>query len=134
MIRVMFLHLFLWCCFIHLTLAGKLLCLGCSELQSCPHSRVLVFPLQCSRNMLEGGTGYAHILYHKKLLQIECNISRFLCVVCQCKVLLNNSQYSCSLIHVLTSATPLIWALVGSIYGQLQIILPWICICLWNLH
>ncbi|XP_047152493.1 protein-lysine N-methyltransferase EEF2KMT-like isoform X1 [Vigna umbellata] len=30
---------------------------GCSELQSCPHSRVLVFPLQCSRNMLEGGTG-----------------------------------------------------------------------------
>nr|XP_007147073.1 hypothetical protein PHAVU_006G094000g [Phaseolus vulgaris]ESW19067.1 hypothetical protein PHAVU_006G094000g [Phaseolus vulgaris] len=30
---------------------------GCSELQSCPHSRVLVFPLQCSLNMLEGGTG-----------------------------------------------------------------------------
>ncbi|KAK7332952.1 hypothetical protein VNO80_29709 [Phaseolus coccineus] len=30
---------------------------GCSKLQSCPHSRVLVFPLQCSLNMLEGGTG-----------------------------------------------------------------------------
>ncbi|KAJ1417097.1 S-adenosyl-L-methionine-dependent methyltransferase [Sesbania bispinosa] len=30
---------------------------GCSELQSRPHSRVLAFPLQCSLNMLEGGTG-----------------------------------------------------------------------------
>ncbi|KAK7258827.1 hypothetical protein RIF29_24415 [Crotalaria pallida] len=30
---------------------------GCSELQSCPDSRVLVFPLQCSLNMLEGDTG-----------------------------------------------------------------------------
>ncbi|KAF7805143.1 protein-lysine N-methyltransferase EEF2KMT isoform X1 [Senna tora] len=30
---------------------------GFSELQSCPHSRVLVFPLQCSLNMLEGDTG-----------------------------------------------------------------------------
>ncbi|CAJ1960905.1 unnamed protein product [Sphenostylis stenocarpa] len=30
---------------------------GCSELQSCPHSRVLVFSLQCSLNMLEGDTG-----------------------------------------------------------------------------
>ncbi|XP_045796567.1 protein-lysine N-methyltransferase EEF2KMT isoform X1 [Trifolium pratense] len=30
---------------------------GCSELQTCPHSRVLTFPLQCSINMLEGDTG-----------------------------------------------------------------------------
>ncbi|XP_054800795.1 uncharacterized protein LOC129304960 isoform X4 [Prosopis cineraria] len=30
---------------------------GYSDLQSCPHSRVLVFPLQCSLNILEGDTG-----------------------------------------------------------------------------
>ncbi|KAK4273499.1 hypothetical protein QN277_021883 [Acacia crassicarpa] len=30
---------------------------GYSQLQSCLHSRVLVFPLQCSLNMLEGDTG-----------------------------------------------------------------------------
>ncbi|KAL5156020.1 GDSL esterase/lipase [Glycine soja] len=30
---------------------------GCSELLSFPHSRVLVFSLQCSLNMLEGDTG-----------------------------------------------------------------------------
>ncbi|XP_025702735.1 uncharacterized protein [Arachis hypogaea] len=30
---------------------------GCSELQSKQHSRVLVFTLQCSVNMLEGDTG-----------------------------------------------------------------------------
>nr|KYP71253.1 Protein FAM86A [Cajanus cajan] len=30
---------------------------GCSELQSCPQSRVLEFSLQCSLNMLEGDTG-----------------------------------------------------------------------------
>ncbi|CAL5194700.1 unnamed protein product [Lathyrus oleraceus] len=28
-----------------------------SELQTCPHSRVLTFPLKCSTNMLEGDTG-----------------------------------------------------------------------------
>ncbi|MED6222309.1 hypothetical protein PIB30_063101 [Stylosanthes scabra] len=30
---------------------------GCSELQSQPYSKVLMFPLQCSLNMLEGDTG-----------------------------------------------------------------------------
>lgn len=30
---------------------------GCSELQTCSHSSVLNFPLQCSINMLEGDTG-----------------------------------------------------------------------------
>ncbi|XP_047152496.1 protein-lysine N-methyltransferase EEF2KMT-like isoform X1 [Vigna umbellata] len=30
---------------------------GCSELLSCPHSRAVVFSLQCSLNMLEGDTG-----------------------------------------------------------------------------
>ncbi|XP_014518572.1 protein-lysine N-methyltransferase EEF2KMT isoform X1 [Vigna radiata var. radiata] len=30
---------------------------GCSKLLSCPHSRTVVFSLQCSLNMLEGDTG-----------------------------------------------------------------------------
>ena len=44
-----------------LPLVGKLVWLGCSELLSSPDSRVLVFSLQCSLNMLEGDTGYAHV-------------------------------------------------------------------------
>ncbi|KAG5044323.1 hypothetical protein JHK87_008238 [Glycine soja] len=40
-----------------LPLVGKLVWLGCSELLSSPDSRVLVFSLQCSLNMLEGDTG-----------------------------------------------------------------------------
>lgn len=35
---------------------------GSARLPSCPNSRKLVVPLQCSLNMLEGDTGYASLM------------------------------------------------------------------------
>ncbi|XP_027353438.1 protein-lysine N-methyltransferase EEF2KMT [Abrus precatorius] len=46
----------------------------CSELQSCPHSRVLVFPLRCSLNMLEGDTGCS--IWPSSLFLSELILSR----------------------------------------------------------
>ena len=89
----------------------KLEWLGCSELLSCPHSRVLVFSLQCSLNMLEGDTGYAH-----------------------------NNQCSCYMRVqlVLSSAIPLNWAFLGSIYSFLynnsSLSMHMRHVYLWNSH
>ncbi|KAK7284324.1 hypothetical protein RJT34_19069 [Clitoria ternatea] len=47
---------------------------GCSELLSCPNSRVLVFPLQCSLNMLEGDTGCS--IWPSSLFLSELILSR----------------------------------------------------------
>ncbi|TKY61466.1 Protein-lysine N-methyltransferase EEF2KMT [Spatholobus suberectus] len=47
---------------------------GCSELQSCPHSRALVFSLQCSLNMLEGDTGCS--IWPSSLFLSELILSR----------------------------------------------------------
>ncbi|CAL0311238.1 unnamed protein product [Lupinus luteus] len=47
---------------------------GCSENRSCPDSRVLVFPLQCSLNMLEGDTGCS--IWPSSLFLSELILSR----------------------------------------------------------
>jgi len=101
-------------------MAGKLEWLGCSELLSCPHSRVLVFSLQCSLNMLEGDTGYSHISYHKRLRIWSATFQDCYVVFVNTKFL-NDNQCSCSMRIqlVLGSAIPLIWAFLGSIYSFL---------------
>lgn len=47
---------------------------GCSDVQKCPHSRVLTFPLQCSLNMLEGDTGCS--IWPSSLFLSELILSR----------------------------------------------------------
>lgn len=44
-----------------ISLVDDLVILGCIDLPSCPKSRKLMVPLQCSLNMLEGDTGCASI-------------------------------------------------------------------------
>lgn len=47
----------------HISLVDDLVIIGCIDLPSCPKSRKLMVPLQCSLNMLEGDTGYASIWF-----------------------------------------------------------------------